>query len=83
MGIRARFNYRGETIIGAVLILVGMGFLGEFRFIPALVWLYTGLFLIPRSRPIVSGGLFKDRHAGFLAGMVFFLLFLIAIVTSI
>lgn len=83
MGIRARFNYRGETIIGAILVLIGMGFLSEVRFIPALVWLYTGLFLIPRTRPIVSGGLFKNRHAGFLAGIVFFFLFLIATAISV
>ena len=83
MGIRARFNYRGETIIGAVLILLGIGFLGEFRPIPGLVWVYTGLFLIPRTRPVVSGGLFEHSHAGFLPGMVFFFLFLIAIVASV
>lgn len=83
MGLRARFNYRGESIIGAVLVLLGIGFLSDLRFIPSFIWIYTGLFITPRTRPLVTGGIFERRHAGFTAGMVFFLLFLVAVAASV
>lgn len=83
LGIRARFSYRIETIVGIVLTLLGIGFLIDVRVIAGLVWVYTGLFLIPRTRPLMSFNVFARRNAGFVASMVFFLLFIIALSMSV
>ena len=83
LGLRARFNYKIEMVAGVALILLGIGFIGSARLIPGIVWLYTGLFLVPRTRPLASAGVFSQRNAGFVASMVFFLLFFIAVILSI
>ena len=83
LGIRARFSYRIETVVGIAFTLLGVGFLANEIILSGFIWVYTGLFLVPRTRPLLSFNVFPRRNAGFFASMVFFILFAIAVGVSI